>query len=56
MVVLSSKSSNAALLGVAALTNLLQESSDNPSEDAMACLVGLVDPEVDEGNVARTID
>ena len=58
MVVLSPGSSNAALLGDADLTNRSYEFSDNPSADAMACLVGgLVDPsEVGEGNAARTID
>ena len=39
---LSPGSSNAARLGVAALTCLLQESNDNPRADAMALLVGLV--------------
>ena len=57
MVVSSPGSSNAALLGDADLTNQSCEFSDNPSADAMACLVGLVDPsEVGEGNAARTID
>ena len=39
---LSPGSSNAARLGVAALTCLLQESNDNPRADAMPLLVGLV--------------
>ena len=57
MVVLSPGSSNAARLGVAALTNLSYKFSDNPSEDAMSCLVGLVVVgEVGEGNEASTID
>ena len=57
MVVLSPGSSNAARLGVAALTNLSYEFSDNPSDDAMSCLVGLVVVgEVGEGNEASTID
>ena len=57
MAVLSPGSSNAALLGVADLTNLSHILNDNPSANAMACLVGLVDPaEVGEGNAARTID
>ena len=58
MAVLSSGSSNAALLGDAALTCLLHMSNDNPSADAMAFIVGLVeDPsEVEEGNAARTMD
>ena len=57
MVVLSPGSSNAARLGVAALTNLSHEFSDNPSDDAMSCLVGLVVVgEVGEGNEASTID
>ena len=56
--VLSSGSSNAACLGVAALTNLSHEFSDNPSEDAVSHLVGLVVVvgEVGEGNEASTID
>ena len=58
MAVLSSGSSNAALLGVAALTCLLQKSNDNPSVDAMSLLVGLmVDPsKVAEASEAGTID
>ena len=56
-VVLSSGSSNAACLGVAALTNLSCKFSNNPSDDAMSCLVGLVVVgEVGEGNEASTID
>ena len=54
--VLSCGSSDAALLGVAALTCLLQVVSDNPSADAMASLVGLVIREVGEGSEARTVD
>ena len=56
---LSSRSSNAACLGVAALTCLLQVSNDNLSADAMAVLVGLVVGEVEEvreGSEARTVD
>ena len=57
MAVLSSGSSNAALLGVAALTCLLSVSNDNPSADAMAFVVGLVVREVGgEGSEAGTID
>ena len=56
-VVLSSGCSNAACLGVAALTCLLCIFNDNPSADAMASLVGLVVVgEAREGSEARTID
>ena len=54
---LSSGFSNAACLGVAALTCLLCTSNNNLSADAMSLQVGLVVVgEVGAGNEASTID